>query len=304
LLPVTEYFGPRFVRAKRANRERLVLQGSILEYSNGGENLTLNAVLYADVFPLVVSDSLVSNESGETVSVTSPLLSEYETRPGPGKWRPVGLARKFWLLPDRTLFLYAGTIGAARAIFDRLASQVTPERRFDVDTFRAAQRFIEDYISDDVSFIAVSPQGDEEPAMVLAHGKTTVRRVGNYGRVIAIGTGSEPFLRSLESCEGEPPSDPSICVLNAYNVAAFATREYMATQSEFARKSSGGYFEVLLPWLFEQSYQWIYRGSVHAFFDIDERTTVLKRIVMARQTDKYTEVLGVTFQEVVHPSEI
>ena len=85
--------------------------------------MTLVAVLFANEFPLVITDSLLSQPDPEDYGTLSPLMESVDQRQGNG-FKPVGLTRKFWILPDKTLFFYCGTIGTAQAFFDLLGDRM------------------------------------------------------------------------------------------------------------------------------------------------------------------------------------
>lgn len=98
--------------------------------------MTFVAILHADQYPNIVVDSLVSRPADLAAGIPTPLLATPDAREGLG-FQPVGLGRKFRLLPDRSLFLYAGTVGSARfdATPGSAAASSNSQRHFAADVF-------------------------------------------------------------------------------------------------------------------------------------------------------------------------
>lgn len=272
--------------------------------------MTLVAVLFANEFPLVITDSLLSQPDPEDYGTLSPLMESVDQRQGNG-FKPVGLTRKFWILPDKTLFFYCGTIGTAQAFFDLLGDRM---QRGEMLT-RGLMIEVRDEMDQRMkpfSCITLSPpkvqDAQSEPLEFRAH---TVEALGNfvevdiagYGYVLAIGTGAEPLLKLLKNSPRPPDGSEANKVLAALNAAARATLNYRSSESGLAGASSGGYFEVLMPWLFEKSFHWLMRGAAHVFLDICDARTRLERLVVAQQLEDQTVVLAGTDCRAVVMSE-
>jgi len=162
--------------------------------------MTLVAVLYADTSPIVVADSLISNFDGLPDGLNTPLFSTPDSRAA-GEYRPAGLARKFWMLPDRSLFFYAGAAGAARQLFDYLVEIVSIDCPYDREIHRTAQDYLQ-RIRSRFSFLIVVPSEDE--AQLWAYGNVHRADIPNYGHVAMLGSGVEEALEILRRYPGSP----------------------------------------------------------------------------------------------------
>lgn len=269
--------------------------------------MTLVAVLFADEFPLVVTDSLLSRETAEDVGTLTPLLDDLDRRQGTNGHKPTGLTRKFWILPDRSLFLYAGTIGSAEEFFDRLSDRLMQGESLT----RTLMKDVHARMSPNLksfSCITLSParkdaEGGElegeAPHTFEAMGKVFQDDVPGYGYVLALGTGAEPFLQLLKKSPRPPEGDEyDTKVVATLNAAARATLSYRDVESGLAEASSGGYFEVLMPWMFEKSFQWLMRGTAHVFLEVSDGPTRLDRLVVAQQFGDRTLLLAGSDDEV------
>jgi hypothetical protein len=275
--------------------------------------MTLVAVLFADEFPLVITDSLLSRVTEEGTGALSPLLDEVDLRAGPDGFKPVGLTRKFWLLPDKSLCFYAGTIGSAEVFFGRLSDElargVPLTRELMLETREAVLQKLKSF-----SCIRLSPPkglGEEGKSDLDAShtcdviGNVVQADVPGYGYVLAIGTGAEPFVKLLRGFPAPPDGGETDKVLAALNAAARATLSYQEKERGLAEASSGGYFEVLMPWMFEKSFQWLMRGAAHVFLDITDAGPHLRRVVVAQQLEDRSVLLAGTDNDAyVHPDRI
>ena len=263
--------------------------------------MTLVAVLFADEFPLVITDSLFSQPDPEDYGTLSPLMESIDRRQGDG-YKPIGLTRKFWILPDKTLFFYSGTIGTAQVYFERLSERLEQgeslTRGLMIEVRDAMQQGMKAF-----SCITLSPpkarEAQGEPLGFDVHtfevlGNVVQEDVAGYGYVLALGTGAEPLLKLLKASPRPPEGSEDSKVLAALNGAAKATLNYRLSESSLAGASSGGYFEVLMPWLFEKSFHWLMRGAAHVFLDICDATTRLERLVVAQQLKDKTVLLAGT----------
>ncbi|MRV70590.1 hypothetical protein GJ700_02505 [Duganella sp. FT92W] len=253
--------------------------------------MTFVAVLYADYHPLIVADSLVSRRDNTAPGIPTPLLNDPDARPGQG-YRPVGLGRKFWLLPDRSLFLYSGTIGSAQKLFDHLRSCVTASQCYDNATHLHAREFRETHTQCDFSFLVItSATGEIE---LFADGTVHQGDIPGYGYVLAIGTGASHGLDILRRYPGISTGSINALLGNALNAAAILTQDYKddwGTGSMMSAASCGGYFEVVPPTLYEKGFEHLYRGTAQIFLTSDSLGTMVSRFVAANQGDEETVIV-------------
>jgi ATP-dependent protease HslVU (ClpYQ) peptidase subunit len=253
--------------------------------------MTFVAVLYADDYPLVVVDSLVSRADDSAPGVWTPLLATPDARSASGD-KPVGLGRKFWLLPDRSIFSYAGTIGSARKLFDYLSECLSSTNRYDYEAHRNAVEFRQRRTPSNFSFLVITRA--EENFDVYADGLVSREDIPSYGRVIAIGSGAAEGLKLLRQYSGVLPDSEDAMNGNALNVAARLTLDYKddwGSGSKMSAASCGGYFEVVPPLLYEKSYEFLYRNTAHVFLSGDREGITLSRFIVANQRDTETVVL-------------
>lgn len=251
--------------------------------------MTLVMVLYADSCPMVVCDSLISAAKGARPGGVPNPLREPEARQADG-FHPLGLARKFWLLPDESLFCYAGSVRKAASLYEQLCGVLSTGHPYDVELHREAQST--DPKCRELSFLVVTPGNDRGLPSLYYHGNELPQWHDTYGRVVSIGWGGSAAQELLALHPGKSVGGFEDMVLNAHNAAARLTLDYMRLgNSKMARASSGGYFEVLMPWLYRRDCTWAYRGSGHAFIEVTPDRTSLRRLVLSRQTNDETEVL-------------
>lgn len=249
--------------------------------------MTLVAVLFATETPLLVSDSLVSNRSLTAAGAVSPLLPHVDQRLGGGGFRPTGLARKYWILPDKTFFFYSGDITGARNAFDRMSQRISAgevlTRQMAVDECEA-----ECSAKRQFSCILIGQPDSHGQCSYEPIGAVLGEDIEGYGYVLAIGSGAKPFLDLLRRSHGPADSKGWERVVAALNAAALATLEYQQPDSELSVASSGGYFEVTIPSHFVDSWAHLIRGSAHLFMDVLTDDIRVSRFAASKQSDKET----------------
>ena len=244
--------------------------------------MTLVAALFADSAPIIVADCLISHAGGAKNGIDTPLRSS-DDRQGVGTYRPVGLARKFWQLPDGTMFLYSGNVDKARELFGHLATLVDEARPYSMQTHRGAAEVAE--ILRDCSFCAVPTRAlDDQTPALMVHGNAKAKHFPNYGQVVAIGSGAQDLLELLDRYQGVPADGLRDRELNAYEVCARLNIDYMkATGSRMSAASTGGFFEVVQPELHAGKVGALVRNSAHLFLDVTETTIEMPRAILAFQ---------------------
>ena len=249
--------------------------------------MTLVAVLFADETPLLVSDSLVSNQSLTAAGAVSPLLPLVDQRQGSSGYRPAGLARKYWILPDKTFFFYSGDITGARNAFDRMSQRISAgevlSRQMAVDEREAECLAMRQFSCFLIGQPDTYGQCCSEPI-----GDVLDADIEGYGYVLAIGSGAKPFLELLRRSLRPAHSKGWDRVVAALNAAALATLEYQQPYSELSQVSSGGYFEVTIPSHFVDSWAQFIRGSAHLFIDVLPDGIMVTRFAASKQSDKET----------------
>lgn len=251
--------------------------------------MTLVAVIYAEHTPLVITDSLVSQEDAEANGVTTPLLSKKDMRSG-SRHAPVGIARKFWLLPDGSLFFYSGTIGSARQLFDELGKYLSKKDRYGQEYHSHALDYLK-RIPKKFSFLVAVP--GEAGVTLWTHG-VIQEELRDYGMVVLLGSGKESAKVAMAKFARKEPIDKHARLLNAYNLAARFTLDYQdrgRRGSEMAASSCGGYFEVVEPSLYAQASSSLYRGTAHLFFQISKQGIRLDEFFASSQRDEETRIL-------------
>lgn len=259
--------------------------------------MTIVAVLFADTFPAIISDSLISTKGGVVASLNTPLTYD-ETREGLDGYRPVGVARKVWHGDNKTLLLYSGTVQHAQELLAHL-NHLTAYRSYSLeahsDLVRRVQR---DNLN--VSFIVLSSDGLEvEHYYYGAECYDDPRSV--FGRVICIGSGKTELINTLKKIKGKPLPEMSLpteyfetAFLNGLVAAADMTIDYLNfNKSEYARKSCGGYFELFYPTsLWSEVPKWMSNGCGHVFIEIVNDCPVIKRIVVSHVGQDNNTVLA------------
>lgn len=254
--------------------------------------MTFVAVLYADSFPLAVVDSMVSRRGNDADGTPSPLRDEVDQHAADGQ-QPIGLGRKFWLLPDRSLFLYAGTIGSAQKLFDFLTEQLSGGERYDRNMHQIAREYREQRTTSNFSFIVLCPADKENP--IHCEGLVYEEEIDTYGYVIAIGSGAQEGLRMLREHAGVAPNTELAKTGNALNLAARLTLDY---QDEWQRGSTmsaascGGYFEVVPPALYKIGYEHLLRNTVQVFLKRERNHVYVQHFIVAHQGDAETIIVA------------
>lgn len=248
--------------------------------------MTIVAVLFADTFPAIISDSLISAKGGMVNSLNTP-LTYGESREGIDGYRPVGVARKVWHGENETLLLYSGVVDHAQQLLAHL-NHLTTYKKYSLEAHSDLVRRVQ---SDNlnVSFIVLSSDGLE--IAHYYHGAECYddpRSV--FGRVICIGSGKTELINTLKKINGKPLPDLSLpteyfetAFLNGLVAAADMTIDYLSSEkSEYARKSCGGYFEIFYPAsLWAEVPKWMNNGRGHIFIEIVNDCPVIKRIVVS-----------------------
>ncbi|WP_323142589.1 hypothetical protein [Massilia phyllosphaerae] len=254
--------------------------------------MTFVAVLYSDTHPLILVDSLISRPASAAGGIATPLLDTLDTRGGLG-YQPVGLGRKFWLLPDRSLFLYSGTVGSAQKLFDYLCTLLSPTQPYGREIHQDAREFRARRTDKAFSFLVVTPNGED---VELHHdGEVHHDEIPTYGYVLAIGSGAKEGLEILRRRPGVEPDSSDAVIGNALNAAARLTQDYQddwGTGSKMSAASCGGYFEVVPPTMYERSYEYLYRGTAQLFLRCDIQGIRLSRFIAAHQKDEETVIVA------------
>lgn len=253
--------------------------------------MTLIAVLYADHTPLVVTDSLISAPSGIAFGVPSPLLGDLDQR-GSESYSPIGLARKFWRLPDGSLYFYSGVVGHARQMFDYLCGYLSVDVKYSRELHTEAQEYSK-RITGGFSFIVCVQDGDD--VMLLPYGNVRLSQDERYGCMALLGSGTDDVLNIMKASRVLLPDGEDARLVNAYQLAARLTLDYVdAADSGSAMSAAdcGGYFEVVEPVLYSRPYSRFYRGTAHVFLEVAPKEVKLKRFVASSQGDDVTHILN------------
>lgn len=252
--------------------------------------MTLVAVLYAEHTPLVITDSLISQEAAEVKGVTTPLLPQDDMRSGEN-YAPVGLARKFWVLPDGSIFFYSGIGGSARQLFDEISKYCSAESQYNQELHTHASDYLK-RISNPFSFLVAVP--GEKGVALFTH-RVTPEEFSDYGVVVLLGSGQDAAKSAMVRYPLAAPSDENARLLNAYNLAAHLTLDYRDSKkqgSEMTASSCGGYFEVIEPSLYSRKSSSLIRGTAHLFFQVTKEEICLDDFVASRQDDKETRIIS------------
>lgn len=250
--------------------------------------MTVVAVLFANETPLIVSDSMISNRDPAAIGVHSPFTPEADQREGEAGYKPVGLARKYWILPDKTFFFYAGDVGLARNAYERLRTRIAGGETLSRE-MAEEERNAQCTPTRKFSCILIGPADEHGRCDYEPIGDVLEQDIEGYGYVLAIGGGSIPLLKLLHSSPklAEDAQGPTR-VLAALNAAALATLEYQEPDSELSLASSGAYFEVTIPSHFEHSWAHLIRGSAHVFMEMREHGPVITRLAVSKQNEAET----------------
>lgn len=252
--------------------------------------MTLVAAIYAEHTPLIITDSLISQEAAQVNGVTTPLLPQVDMRSGEG-YAPVGLARKFWLLPDGSIFFYSGISGSARRLFDEVSKHCTTDDKYNQELHSHALDYLK-RIPGLFSFLVVVPS---EKGMTLFTHRETQEELSGYGTVVLLGSGQGAVKSAMARYDYANPIDEDSRLLNAYNLAARLTLDYRDSSkrgSEMTASYCGGYFEVIEPSLYMRESSSLIRGTAHLFFQVSKVGIVLNDFVASRQGDKETQILS------------
>jgi hypothetical protein len=213
--------------------------------------MTVAALLFADSFPVAITDSLISTKRSPNApsfaAITTPLRSN-ESRSGIDGFKPSGLALKQWVAGQRMLLLYAGVIGDAQQLLDFIQLKTVI-----VDYSDAIHADVGDFIATNllqVSFILVQ-HGENGAHSYFSYGARD-EMTPLFGRVVTIGSGKTPLLEIFAKAPAAELPDPAempvdhieTTVVNALQAVAVLSRDYMDDQSKMADKSTGGLFNV------------------------------------------------------------
>lgn len=213
--------------------------------------MTVAALLFADSFPVAITDSLISTKSSPDApcftGITTPLRSD-ESRHGVDGFKPSGLALKQWVVGPQMILLYAGVVRDAQQLLDRIQLKTMY-----VEYSDGIHNEVVDFIATErlqVSFILVQ-RGENNALSYFYHGASS-QMTPLFGQVVTIGSGKAPlleiFAKALAAELPDPQENPGghleTTVVNALQALAVLSRDYMDDQSLMADKSTGGLFNV------------------------------------------------------------
>ena len=266
--------------------------------------MTLVATLFADTFPIVIADSLISTNMPS--SSPTPLVPR-ETRPGKAGYWPTGIARKIWVGETGAVFLYSGVIDHAQLIREQFDYAVQEHNGYNDDLHRRLCKHAEDGGAE-VSFIVLDPTPEGEIGHYYKG--ADVDDIPNYGKVIAIGSGKKDLLGIMKRKPGQPvpplDHDPSpevlrehirSCIRQAMHIAACLTENYVRKDSSMASASCGGYFEVLHPVsVFKDARLELLKrvvgtGYAHIFINFTSSDPCVEKVVLSNADDEKNTTL-------------
>ncbi|MFS0827097.1 hypothetical protein [Pseudomonas phoenicis] len=212
--------------------------------------MTVAALLFAETFPIVITDHLISSNYTPPVPVTT-ALTDAESRVGDKGYTPTGMAVKLWHGPGDLYMLYAGKVDDAQRILKEVSARVlykpyTIQNHEDVTLWADSNRL-------EASFIVVYQDVD---GLIhhMSHG-ARVYQSPYLGRVLIIGSGEIPLTTSIHHVEKYLLSLPAdfdkftakyvdTAMVNALALQARSSVDYMKENSNFANKSTGGLFAL------------------------------------------------------------
>lgn len=214
--------------------------------------MTVAALLFAEAFPIVITDHLISSNYTPPVPVTT-ALTDAESRVGDKGYTPTGMAVKLWHGPGDLYMLYAGKVDDAQKILKEVSARVlykpyTIQSHEDVTLWADSSRL-------EASFIVVYQDVDG-----FIHHMSHGARIYDspcFGRILIIGSGETPLTASIHHVEKYLPSLPvdfdkfteeyvDTAVVNALALQARSSVEYMKENSNFAYKSIWGTIRAFL----------------------------------------------------------
>ena len=260
--------------------------------------MTVAALLFAESFPIAITDNLISSNLAPDIPPTTPLTGPELRKGNAGKSFPTGLALKVWASEFGFYFLYAGRVDHARQLFDRVEQVVYREQKYTLDRH---QNIIDDanYHGLDASFIVVyldegfiAYAGDADRQTTLM-GKS-------FGKVLVIGSGRDSLMQAMDTLERRqtltlPELEPvnldyaTHAIANALAVVGRSSVEYMRAHSAFAQQSTGALFNIsYFPNLYGWSVTnpapgWLANRLCQIFTHSDGTGTYLTRLVVTRQ---------------------
>lgn len=257
--------------------------------------MTFVAVLHSTDYPLIVADSMISRPGQYTGGMASPLLDSPDARLG-HDFAPVGLSRKFWMLPDKSIYLYSGVVAQAQKLFDYLHNYLTTNAlTYDHKVHLLAKNFRANCANKDFSFVVITKIETPTKLRYDVHfdGNVLSEFTQNNGYVLALGSGAEKGIEIIKRAPGLTPRTFEARIVNAFNLAALLTLDYQdgwGKGSDMSQASSGGYFEVVVPTHFAHKYQSLHRGVAHIFISIDKKIKVVT-FIAGKQLDESTEII-------------
>lgn len=168
--------------------------------------MTITAVLFADTYPVIIADTLLSapseyvNGALSLPTIAGPVSTNFEIHTPIGPMKFSELSQKIYAFGKNGMFTYSGSRRVARVIAQGIARRLEAGEEMSEAIIEQELRGLSHKDRTDISFAVVYDTNDDKP-MLYRHGMSTFKSKV-FGDIYFAGKGDKNLVKLLTELDG------------------------------------------------------------------------------------------------------